>query len=342
MSDVIRVLIVDDAPFMRRSLRGLLKDADGIEVVGEAVNGLEGVSRFLALRPDVVCLDVDMPEMDGITALKHIMSTRPTPVIIVSSLTDRDDVPFEAVRLGAMEFFPKPSSLSGSLADQTQYLLYLLRNARRVRTENLRRVPLTPRRAGAAPTPACRHVLAIGGSLGSTSALIRMLSLLPPGGEAEVAILCQVPLHPAIRGSFADSVRNLLGWSVAEEAGDQALRAGTLYFVPHGHAASFDRQPLSFEACSQTCLDDTFRAVARRFREHATLVLLAGDRSSGVSGLAAAAEEGSECFVQDEQSALFANWDPEPGTAIVLKNVDAIVDVVRERLSRAPRLAVGS
>ena len=128
MTDTVRVLVVDDAAFMRRALIKLLRQAPDVEVVGEARNGIEAIRLFATTRPDVICLDVDMPEMDGITALKHFMATRPTPVIVVSSMTDRDNVPFELFRLGVIDFFPKPSSLVGAVEEQTRLLVYLIKN----------------------------------------------------------------------------------------------------------------------------------------------------------------------------------------------------------------------
>ncbi len=109
MSDKIKVLIVDDASFMVKALTNILKSDSGIEVVGNAKNGREALEKIRQLRPDVVTLDVDMPIMDGISAVRHIMINEPVPIVMLSSLFDHGEITFEALRLGVVDFLPKPS-----------------------------------------------------------------------------------------------------------------------------------------------------------------------------------------------------------------------------------------
>src|SRR6266540_1111597 len=104
----IRVLIIDDSSFMRVAIRGILSRDPGIEVVGTAIDGMEGVEKAIALKPDIITMDVEMPRMDGITALKEIMQKAPTRVLMVSTLTSEGArATFEALEAGAIDYIPK-------------------------------------------------------------------------------------------------------------------------------------------------------------------------------------------------------------------------------------------
>ncbi len=113
MAPTIKVLVVDDSALARGLISRRLASDPGIEVVGTASDGVEAFERVKALRPDVVTLDVQMPVMDGLAALQKIMSSVPTPVVMLSSLTgDDSDTTIRALELGAIDFFLKPSSVS--------------------------------------------------------------------------------------------------------------------------------------------------------------------------------------------------------------------------------------
>jgi two-component system chemotaxis response regulator CheB len=334
---VVRVLIVDDAAFMRRSLRKLLSSQSGIEVVGEAVDGCDAIKAFQELRPDVVCLDVDMPKMDGVTALKHIMTTRPTPTIIVSSMTDRGDIPFETLRLGAIDFFPKPSSMVGELGEQIRHLLYVVRNSHRVRTENIRRIPLAARPGDDHTAAPCHHLLAVAGTLGSVGGLIQLLTGLHAGAANGLAVVTKLPLQPGITTSFLDSIRHYLGWGATRVEDSCRLRAGTVYFFPpHSRVRFADGEALVEGTSETTAFDDLFVAVAEAFGERSTPILLAGDHSEGLDGLAHAHTLGSRCFVQDEATALYRDWSLDPGVmdsgALELFDIAHIASSVRRQL----------
>lgn len=335
LTETIRVMVVDDGAFMRRSLGKLLNSEPDIEVVGEAVNGRHAVERFDELRPDVVCLDIDMPEMDGLTAMKHIMSVRPTPIIIVSSMTDRNNIPFETLRLGVLDFFPKPSSVSGGLGEQVRHLLYVVRNSGRVRRENIRRISVTRGRGGLngeASSP-CRHLVAVAGTLGSVGGLIQLASQLPSGEKNGLAIVCKVPLQPALIESFLESFRDLLGFRAVKVETSGSLLAGTIHFVPLETCVRFDNGSLLVDGqASLPCLDTFLESAGDTYGEQSSLVLLAGDHAEGFEGLSAALGKGSRCFVQDESTALYRDWSPQVDEGVELFDLDRIVATVKERV----------
>jgi len=109
MEEQFKVLVIDDASFMVKAVTDLLEMDPDIQVVGSARNGLEGLEKIKELRPDVVTLDIDMPIMDGIRAVRHIMIEAPLPIVVLSSLFADGSITFEALRLGVVDFVPKPS-----------------------------------------------------------------------------------------------------------------------------------------------------------------------------------------------------------------------------------------
>ncbi len=340
MSEKVRVLVVDDAAFMRRSLVKLLSSDPAIEIAAEAENGRVAIDRFEEARPDVVCLDLDMPTMDGLTALKYIMTRRPVPVVIVSSLTGRENVPFETLRLGVIDFFPKPSTQAGDLQEQARHLLYLIRNARHIRPDRIRRVPLTPQPCRLRPCLACRHLVVIGGTIGSVAGFIRLLSLLPAEAEDGFSILCQIPIHPAIVSSFVDSLRNYLGWQVESFTGASNLHSGLATFIPPGTQVTWKGDQLTASSRQEGgSLDQLFAACGERFGNNCSLILLAGDRPEGLDGLGHAFLHGASCLVQDERTALFSNWSPSLPESMESLDLDHALESLARSLSVAPQLS---
>ncbi len=149
MSKKIRVLLADDSALMRRELKRLIEGDPRLEVVASARDGVEAVEQTKALDPDVVALDVNMPRMDGMTALQHIMAEAPHPVVMVSSLTQKGALAaYEALELGAVDFVGKPDGTVSKLLDQITFdLRTKLYNASAANRGNLVRVSRTPRPA---------------------------------------------------------------------------------------------------------------------------------------------------------------------------------------------------
>src|SRR6185437_4043043 len=115
---VLRVLVVDDSAFMRRAIERILAAQPGMAVAGVAADGIEAVQRALELRPDVITMDVEMPRLDGVSAVAEIMQSVPTPIVMVSSLThEGTSTAIRALEAGAVDCVGKPSGLSGDLAD---------------------------------------------------------------------------------------------------------------------------------------------------------------------------------------------------------------------------------
>ncbi len=329
----MRVMVVDDTSFMRRSLCKILAGEQGIEVVGEAVNGRDAIDRFQELRPDVICLDIDMPEMDGLTAMKHIMSIRPTPIIIVSSMTDRNHIPFEALRLGIVDFLPKPSQLSGDMEEQVNRLVWAIRNSRQICKGNLSRAQLIQSKVSQPADARCRHLIVISGSAGSTPALIRLLEQLARSAGEGIAVVCQTTLRQEIIESFINSVQELLGWVACELTGSSPLRAGRFYFVPAAYEVNFSRAEVSTNHADPSGrASDIAEAASRVFGQDCSLIMLSAEQPSSPTGLTEAQRNGGHCFLQDPETALFREWEPGSNAAGELFDVGRICQRVQHQL----------
>src|SRR5512139_1696456 len=141
---LVKTLVVDDAPMMRKVIQQILAKDEQINVVGTATNGQECLERILELRPDVVTLDIDMPVMNGLTAIKNIMVRYQIPIVIISSLIQDGYFAFEALRLGVVDFVPKPSRVGGeSWADEEALVRTRVKVASGMQVHRMRRVRRT-------------------------------------------------------------------------------------------------------------------------------------------------------------------------------------------------------
>lgn len=141
MDKKLKVLVVDDATFMTKAISDLLESDPDIEVVGVANNGLEGLEKIKELQPDVVTLDIDMPVMDGLQAVRHIMIESPVPIVVLSSLFSDGSITFEALRLGVVDFVAKPSgAISSDIHTAKQHIVDRIKLASAVNFQNIRRV----------------------------------------------------------------------------------------------------------------------------------------------------------------------------------------------------------
>jgi two-component system chemotaxis response regulator CheB len=243
-----KVLVVDDSALMRKLLTGVLRDG-GYEV-RSARNGAEGVQMVIDWEPDVVTLDINMPEMDGLTALSMIMSARPTPVIMVSSLTEKGALAtFEALALGAVDFIAKPGgTISLRVDDVSTILLDKVRAASRARlgagagrpasTPAARPSPRVlaakaePAPRGAAPAGIAKTggppgIVLIGVSTGGPRTLEDILPLLPADFPWPVLVAQHMPAN--FTDTFARRMNGLCALAVVEVAGPVQICAGTVY-----------------------------------------------------------------------------------------------------------------
>jgi two-component system, chemotaxis family, protein-glutamate methylesterase/glutaminase len=229
-----RVLVVDDSVVMRKAISRMLEKDPGIVVAGTAANGREAIEKVEELRPDVVTLDIEMPVMTGLEALKEIMSKNPLPVIVLSALTkDGAQITMEALELGACDFVTKDfSSCESKLADKQSELIRKVKDVARNKARFALEKPATKHGTLAVHSLVNSHrdVVAIGASTGGPPALQSVLGRLPGNFPVPIAIAQHMPR--LFTESFAKRLNSLCQIEVKEAEEKERLRPGVALIAP--------------------------------------------------------------------------------------------------------------
>jgi two-component system chemotaxis response regulator CheB len=343
MNKRVRVLIVDDSAVIRQLLSMLLSDDPEIEVVGTAGDPLEARERIKALNPDVVTLDVEMPNMDGVTFLRKIMTLRPMPVIMVSTLTQAGaETTLEALEIGAVDFIAKPTvDVANAMAGLAGELQAKVKHAAHARI-GARRVPaaVQPHRAVRTLGPTDK-VIAVGASTGGVEALKALLMDLP--AECPPILITQ-HMPPRFTAAFAERLNRECPMTVSEAKHDELIEPSHTYIAPGSHHLEVVRVAGRLKcrlddgptvSGHRPSVDVLFRSVARVAGKAAVGVILTGMGKDGSSGLLDMRNAGAFTLGQDEHSSLIYGM---PRAAFergaVMKQVslshmaDAILDAV--------------
>jgi two-component system, chemotaxis family, protein-glutamate methylesterase/glutaminase len=319
VEDKIRTVIVDDSAFVRFTLTQLLSRDRGIELVGTAVNGEEAVARVKELRPDVVTMDVEMPKLDGLSALERIMKECPTPVIMLSSLTGRGtEATLRALELGAIDFFMKPSATSPSGdAAGTVNLLDIIRAAAKVKLNRNGNTPAPGSDVtGAAIRPGKavagqgipEKAVVIGSSTGGPRALYQLVPELPAFLPATVLIVQHMPA--GFTKPLADRLDSKSLIVVKEAESGDRLEKGKAYLAPGGYHMVINKDMVvrlvkSPPVCNvRPSVNVTMESVARVFGAGTTGVVLTGMGNDGTDGSAIIREVGGRVVAEDESTSL--------------------------------------
>ncbi|MDD2899840.1 MAG: chemotaxis response regulator protein-glutamate methylesterase [Desulfuromonadaceae bacterium] len=249
-----RILIVDDSSFMRMAIRSVLSKEPTFDIVGTAADGIEGVEKAIALKPDLITMDVEMPRMDGIAALKQIMAKAPTKVIMVSTLTNEGaKSTFEALDAGAIDYIPK--NVTDSSDAQNIFRQELMRKVKEAIASRFRRitgtVPSTARPAtsptSAPPRPTSSKFLGkkiqyvgIGASTGGPVALQEVLSRIPV--NFPYGIMVGIHMPKAFTGPYADRLNAKCSMAIREAVDGDILKPGLALIAPGGMHTTLARQ----------------------------------------------------------------------------------------------------
>jgi two-component system chemotaxis response regulator CheB len=335
---MIRVLVVDDSAFVRQALSRMLSAAPDIEVVGTAVDGKEGWEKALDLRPDVVTLDVKMPRMDGLEALRRIMADCPTAVLLLSSQTKEGaEVTLRGLELGAMDFVDK-SRVQGhmnllSLSEELQAKVRALASVPRARLQAATAVRETGLKTLPAQHSARAQIVVIGTSTGGPPALQAIIPRLPEALPCAVLVVQHMPV-----GFTRSLAERLDARSVVpvREAGDGDLIVrGSVLIAPAGRHMKIrrrgqetrvwlDDEPRS--ALHRPSVDVLMASVARAYGEHAMGVVLTGMGSDGVEGLRAIRDAGGMTLAESEETCVIYGM---PKAAVEAGVVDRSVPLTR-------------
>ena len=306
MTAPVRVLVVDDSLTMRGLISAALKSDPEIEVVGTAADPIEARAAIKALNPDVVTLDVEMPNMNGLEFLEKIMRLRPMPVVMVSTLTQAGaEITLEALEMGAVDAVGKPGAGVTAVEAFAELTTKVKTAARsRVRTRSL--VNPADRRTDYKAAP--DHILAIGASTGGVEALLTILSTFTADCPATV-VTQHMPA--SFTGSFAARLDKASGASVSEAVDGAILKPGHVYIAPGGltHLEVSGAMPRCRLSQGDTVsghrpsVDMLFGSVAR-LRRPMTGVILTGMGRDGAKGLLEMRNAGGHTLGQDEASSV--------------------------------------
>lgn len=333
----VKVLVVDDSGFFRRRVSEILSADPEIKVVGTATNGREAIDQALALKPDVITMDYEMPMMDGITAVRNIMQRCPTPVLMFSSLTHEGArVTLDALDAGAVDYLPKnfedisrnPEKVKAMLCEKVHTIA---RSNRRFSTfsppaaSTPAAAPTRPAlavpsaRPAPAPAPAAPsagsssapkrkayRLVAIGTSTGGPVALQRVLTQLPANFPAPIVLVQHMPA--AFTKAFAERLDKLCRITVKEAEDGDVLRPGLALLAPGGKQMMVDPRgavrilPGDERLNYKPCVDITFGSAAKSFSDKVLAVVLTGMGADGREGARLLKQGGSQVWAQDEAS----------------------------------------
>jgi two-component system, chemotaxis family, protein-glutamate methylesterase/glutaminase len=340
----IKVMIVDDSAVMREVMAGLLQAHRDIEVIGSAMDPLLALQKMERNWPDVILLDVEMPRMDGITFLRQIMATRPTPVVICSTLTQRgSDIAIDALSAGAVEVIAKPTAgLRDFLQESGHELVNAIRSAAQARVrkpmaaltaahkplEKLTADVLLQAPVGLKNQKTTERIVVLGTSTGGTQALEQVLCRLPVNSPG-IAIVQHMP--EKFTKSFAQRLNGLCDIEVREACdGDRIIR-GLALIAPGGRHMLVKRSGAQYYvevkdgplvSRHRPSVDVLFRSAAVHAGCNALGVIMTGMGDDGARGLKEMRDAGAQTWAQDEESCVVFGM---PKEAIKLGGVEQTV-----------------
>lgn len=341
MNPTIRVLVVDDSAFNRRTIIKMLEAVPGIEVVGYACDGEEGLRKVFDLHPDLITLDLEMPRMDGFTFLRIVMSGRPTPVIVISARSEDENV-FRALDFGAVDFVAKPSArispelfniredlvrkvLSGGRTDMSKVL------QRNRQSEAAASLPPALGKGGEQTlrVKQAKALVVIGASTGGPPALQTIFSAIREPLPVAFAIAQHMP--PGFTKAFAERMNKLSALTIVEATDGDVILPGKVFIAPGGRNLVFERtgQEVRIRIVSPApeqryvpSVDVLFTSAAEAFAAKTVAVVLTGMGNDGHQGVMAIKKAGGAVIAESEESSVVFGM---PKEAIATGCVDTVV-----------------
>ena len=328
---------------MRKLVTEILSTTNEFRVVGTARNGHDALKQIHALDPEIVTLDIEMPELDGLQALGYIMSETPRPVVMLSALDSPNggELTIRALELGAVDFVHKPpAGVPDGVSALGARLLDALRAASCV---NLRGVPmlarpsLVARRSGREVPGAATQAVVIAASTGGPRALVEVIPRLSSGLGAAVLVVQHMPA--GFTASLASRLNAMSRLPVAEARHGERIEHGRVYVAPGGmHMRVIDANGVPVIALDQTppiwgvrpSADPLFRSAAQRFGSSLVGVVLTGMGRDAAEGLRAVRDRGGYAIVQDRETSIVYGM---PQAALATAGADRVLclhDIARE------------
>jgi len=331
-----RVLIVDDSAFFQTRLKEIINESPELEVCGIATNGQEAIEKDAELKPDVISMDYEMPFIDGITAVRHILANRSVPVVMFSSMTyEGARITLEALEAGAVDFIPKNfadvSKNSAQLKDKLhQKLITFARNSKpkaprislapagtaakkkedvenkqttRPAPQSQPAAPARPRRATGSASKA--KILVVGASTGGPVAVSDVIRNLPASFSVPIVVVQHMPEN--FTRAFAERLDRIANLSIKEAQTGDELAPGKVFVAPGGKQLMFDKHGSSIKIISgdervnyKPCVDITYASAAQVFGGDVLALVLTGMGSDGCEGGRLLKNKGATIWAQDE------------------------------------------
>ncbi|MCF7965759.1 MAG: chemotaxis response regulator protein-glutamate methylesterase [Methylobacter tundripaludum] len=356
MPTEIKVLIVDDSAVVRQVLTGLLDGVSGLKVIGVAPDPIFAMKRMETEWPDVIVLDIEMPRMDGVTFLKKLMSERPTPVVICSTLTEKGaEVTMQAMSAGAVDIITKPKvNLRGFLQESKTAIVDVIKAAAGSRPSVIKSASTSPSRAPANTLSACvpkpmvqttDRVIVIGTSTGGTQALEYLFTQLPRTAPP-IVVVQHMPEH--FTAAFAKRLDGICQVTVKEAAQNDRALPGLVLIAPGGKHMLLQRSGAQYQvevkdgplvSRHRPSVDVLFRSSAQSAGANAVGIILTGMGDDGAHGMKEMHDAGALTIAQDEASCVVYGM---PKEAVKLGAVDGILPLssIPQLIMQAPTRAL--
>lgn len=343
MEKKITVLIVDDSALVRQLLTDMISQDPEMEVAGVARDGVEAIKMTQELDPDVVTMDIHMPEMDGLTALEYIMKKSPRPVVMLSALVKKGAAPtLRALEFGAVDFIAKPSQFPTSVNEVREDVLDKIKAAARSRAKEIwdRTRKVKPPKRVKVRCEGARggRLVVMGASAGGPRALAEIIPTLPEDLPASLVIVQHMP--EPFTGSFAERLNSKARIEVREAVNGEELEEGLGLVVPGGQDMVFEKigggnvrtklLPTVARHGASPVIDVTMESAAQVYGERSVGVLLSGMGSDGAMGLGMIRDAGGETIAQNEETCLVFGM---PKAAIERKLVNEVLPL--EKIAEA-------
>ncbi len=343
----IKVLVIDDSAFMRKAISQMIGSDPSLEVIGTARDGQDGLDKIESLKPDIVTLDIEMPRMDGLTALKIIMEKMPMPVLMLSSLTvEGAEATFQALELGALDFVPKNlDELSLNIVKIKDELVSKIKavTSKKISLKKISVIPkitpkpttatiARPRKPESYTIAAHRRasIVAIGSSTGGPKALQDVLSKLPKEFPVGITIVQHMP--PAFIGPFANRLDQISQIHVKMAEDGEPVKAGIALIAPGNYHMKFRRvhstevrvklSPDPSGTLHRPSVDQMALSVAQIYGGSSIGVILTGMGHDGRDGLMAMKEANGRIMAQNEETCVVYGM---PRAVVELGIADKIV-----------------
>jgi two-component system, chemotaxis family, protein-glutamate methylesterase/glutaminase len=334
----IKVLVIDDSALVRSLLSEIINQAPGMTLVGAAPDAFVARDMVNQFSPDVITLDVEMPRMDGLSFLEKLMAARPTPVVMISTLTEEGaDATLRALELGAIDFLPKPKlGVAEGIREYSDLILEKIVTASKVKVKARERKIAQETSAGEKiaikQLQSTEKIIAIGASTGGTEAIKDLLVQFP---SAIPGIVMTQHMPPGFTRTYAERLNKCTRLHVIEAKGGERILPGHAYLAPGGHHLVVARSGADYVVKlsdaepvhrHRPAVDVMMESVAKVGGKNVIGVLLTGMGKDGAQGMVDIRSQGGFTFAQDEASCVVYGM---PKEAVVMGGVDQTVELAK-------------